>query len=141
MKTYFTSILFLVVCYYSNAQEFQNIDSLFAKAKSENKKVLLYFSGSDWCAPCIRFKKNFIEQSKFIAFTSSHLLVYNADFPRKKSNQLDKHIASFNEKLADKYNSQGTFPKIILFDFNGRILKEWEKLPTESLEEFITSLQ
>lgn len=141
MKAILSFILLVVISYNSNAQEYQHVDSLFVKAKRENKNILLYFSGSDWCAPCIRFKKNYVEKTEFQEFAKTNLVVYNADFPRKKSNQLEKEVASFNEKLAEKYNRTGAFPKVILLDFNGRILKEWGKLPTESLEEFISSLK
>lgn len=140
MKAILSLILLFIISYNANAQDYREVDALFAKAKSEKKKVLLYFSGSDWCAPCIRFKKNYIEKSEFQEFAKSNLLVYNADFPRKKSNQLDKEVTAFNEKLAEKYNRTGIFPKVILFDFNGKILKEWEKLPTEPLDAFISSL-
>jgi thioredoxin-related protein len=141
MKNFLPYILILVLSYNSNAQVYQLVDSLFVKAKNENKKVLLYFSGSDWCAPCIRFKKNYIEKADFQEFAKSNLIVYNADFPRKKSNQLDKTIETNNDELANKYNKTGAFPKIILLDFNGTILKEWLALPAESLEEFISKLK
>lgn len=141
MKAILSFILFVVFNCTIQAQEYKQVDSLFANAKRENKNVLLYFSGSDWCAPCIRFKKNYVEKIEFQEFAKTNLVVYNADFPRKKSNQLEKEVASFNEKLAEKYNRTGAFPKVILLDFNGRILNEWEKLPTESLEEFISSLK
>ncbi|MCZ8197089.1 MAG: thioredoxin family protein [Flavobacterium sp.] len=141
MKAFLSFILLVVISFSSKAQEYQQVDSLFAKAKSENKKVLLYFSGSDWCAPCIRFKKKYIENADFKEFAKNNLIVYNADFPRKKNNQLNKEIVKFNEELADNYNKTGAFPKIILLDFNGFIIKEWLELPTESIEEFIKNLK
>lgn len=141
MKVFLSFILLLISSINLNAQEHQKVDSLFAKAKSENKNVLLYFSGSDWCAPCIRFKKKYIENADFKEFAKNNLIVYNADFPRKKNNQLNKEIVKFNEELADNYNKTGAFPKIILLDFNGFIIKEWLELPTESIEEFIKNLK
>ena len=35
-----------------------NIDQAKAEAIKENKLILISFSGSDWCAPCIRLEKN-----------------------------------------------------------------------------------
>lgn len=125
----------------STAQQKQSFDTLLAKAKDENKKVLLYFSGSDWCGPCIRFKKSYMEQAEFLDFAQSHLIIYNADFPRKKANQLSQETTQFNEGLADVYNASGSFPKIILFDSNGKVIKTWESLPAESLQEFINHLR
>ena len=33
--------------------DFENAKEL---AKEENKKIILVFSGSDWCAPCIKLE-------------------------------------------------------------------------------------
>lgn len=141
MKTILMLSIWGILSINSYAQEIQPGDSLFAIAKSEKKKVLLYFSGSDWCAPCIRFKKNYIEKAEFSEFAKYNLIVYNADFPRYKMNQLNKKVVEFNEVLAEKYNKNGTFPKIILMDMTGVVLKEWLALPTQPLEEFINSLR
>ncbi len=46
-----------------------------------------------------------------------------------------------NEKLAEKYNPQGIFPYIILIDTTGKILKTWEKYPSETLDEFIEKMK
>lgn len=111
------------------------------KAKTEQKKVLLFFSGSDWCAPCVKFKKHFIDTEEFKTFASNSLAVYNADFPRLKKNQLAKDIIATNEQLAEKYNAKGYFPMILLLNANGDILHKWEQLPTETVTEFIAKLQ
>ena len=111
------------------------------KAKTEQKKILLFFSGSDWCAPCVKFKKHFIDSEEFKTFASNSLAVYNADFPRLKKNQLAKDIIATNEQLAEKYNAKGYFPMILLLNPNGDILHKWEQLPTETVTEFIAKLQ
>lgn len=111
------------------------------KAQKENKKILLYFSGSDWCAPCVKFKKKFIYTDQFKSFAEENLIVYNADFPRLKKNQLPPDTIQENESLADKYNSKGLFPLILLLSNDGTILKKWEHLPTESLDTFISEIK
>lgn len=141
MKSLLSALLLLLFHGNLIAQQEQSIDTLLTKAKAENKKVLLYFSGSDWCGPCIRFKQKYIEQPEFLAFAQSNLIIYNADFPRKKANQLSKETTQFNEELADVYNASGDFPKIILLDHSGNTIKMWESLPTESLEDFINYLR
>ncbi|HKX85377.1 MAG TPA: thioredoxin family protein [Flavobacterium sp.] len=111
------------------------------KAKKENKKILLYFSGSDWCAPCVKFKKQFIYTDQFKSFAEENLIVFNADFPRLKKNQLPPDTVQENESLADKYNNKGLFPLILLLNNDGTILKKWEHLPTESLDTFISEIK
>lgn len=111
------------------------------KAKTENKNVLLFFSGSDWCAPCVKFKKHFVETDQFKTFSAENLIVFNADFPRLKKNKLADNITQENEKLADKYNNNGLFPLILLLNSKGEIVKKWEHYPSETLEDFITKLK
>ncbi|MCG2611747.1 thioredoxin family protein [Flavobacterium sp. SM15] len=111
------------------------------KSKTENKNLLLYFSGSDWCAPCVKFKKQFILTDAFAKFSEESLILFNADFPRLKKNQLPETEAKENDILAEKYNSKGYFPMILLLNPKGEILKKWEQLPTETLEEFIAKLK
>lgn len=134
-------ILILLATFSVNAQESMTFDQSLAKAQNEHKNVLLFFSGSDWCAPCVKFKKFFVETEQFKNFSNEKLVVYNADFPRQKKNQLAKSIADENGKLAEKYNSKGQFPMILLLNDKGEIIKKWEQLPSETLEQFIEKLK
>ena len=58
------------------------------KAEKEHKLILLNFSGSDWCGPCIRLKKEIFQSNSFINYADSNLVLVNADFPRNKKNKL-----------------------------------------------------
>lgn len=140
LKGLFLTAIVIVMALNANAQT-PVFDSLKTTAKAQQKNILLYFSGSDWCAPCIRFKKNFIEQDSFKAFSKDKLFLLNVDFPRKKANKPSKDVMKENEKLADTYNSQGSFPAILLLDAKGKIIKKWTGLPQVSLDEFITALR
>jgi len=123
------------------AQETTTLQNSILQAKQEHKKVLFFFSGSDWCSPCVKFKKTFIDNEDFKTFATSNLIVFNADFPRLKKNALSKEQTSENEKLAEKYNPNGLFPLIIVFNENGEIIQKWEKLPNETVSEFIEKLK
>ncbi len=117
----------------------------FDKAKQEtvqdNKITLLSFSGSDWCAPCIKMKKEFFESEVFSKYAKEHLVLINADFPRLKKNQLSKEQIKKNEELAEKYNKEGKFPFTVLLDSKGNVLKQWEGLPHESPEAFVEEIK
>jgi thioredoxin-related protein len=111
------------------------------KAEKEHKFILLNFSGSDWCIPCIKFRKQVFESTTFQNFADSSLVLMNADFPRLKKNQLSKDQQKKNDKLADKYNPNGIFPYTILLDEKGKIVKSWEGFPNLTGEEFTGQLK
>jgi thioredoxin-related protein len=140
MKT-FSVFLFLILSYSSYSQQTATLDQSITKAKEEHKKVLFFFSGSDWCSPCVRFKKNYIDNPNFKEFATNNLILFNADFPKLKKNALSKEQTAENEKLAEKYNPKGIFPLIILLNENGTIQKKWGELPSETIEEFINQLK
>ena len=92
------------------------LNALIDSANVEDKALMLVFSGSDWCAPCINFKANILTNSKFTAFADSSLLIYIADFPRKKNNKPTKEQEIFNAFLAEKYNKLGYFPFVLILN-------------------------
>jgi len=116
----------------------------FSQAKTEaaqkHRLILINFSGSDWCGPCIRLRKEILESDAFVNYASDHLVLVRADFPRQKKNQLSKEQVKLNEALADKYNADGKFPYTLLVDENGKILKDWDGFPNETPEQFITQI-
>ncbi|TDE15256.1 thioredoxin family protein [Dyadobacter psychrotolerans] len=97
-----------------------------SQAASEHKMILLSFSGSDWCGPCIKLTKDVFESTEFQTYASQKLVMVRADFPRQKKNQLEKSQVAKNEALAEKYNPKGLFPLTVLIDNKGNIVKEWE---------------
>ncbi len=115
-----------------------NLEEAQAKAKDENKLILLYFSGSDWCGPCIKLKQDILDQSIFLDFASTNLELVKADFPRQKKNRLSETQTLYNEKLAEKYNKTGRFPLTLLLNSKGEVLKEWDGYPKKITVETFT---
>lgn len=111
------------------------------KAKEEHKYVLLSFSGSDWCIPCIKMHKEIFESSEFTTFANDNLELVQADFPRLKKNQLSPDQQKKNEQLADRYDPQGLFPYTLLLSEDGKVVKSWEGYPRASAGEFTNQLK
>lgn len=82
--------------------------------------VLLIFSGSDWCQPCIRFEKQVLSDSAFLSFAQTSLNVVKADFPQRK--KLLPAQRRENELLAERYNPEGKFPHVVLIRPDGAVL-------------------
>lgn len=84
----------------------------------------MVFSGSDWCAPCIKLEKEIWESAEFQAYAKENYVMLRADFPRKKANQLPEAQARKNGELAEKYNSKGFFPLVVVLDDHGQVMGE-----------------
>ena len=132
---FFTSLLFTPAIWETNFNE-AKID-----ASKNHKFILLNFSGSDWCAPCIRLKKTFFESESFTTYASENLVLVNADFPRENKHKLSQDQKRINEGMAEKYNPDGKFPYTILMTANEKVLKQWDGLPTLSDKQFVDEIK
>ena len=101
-------------------------------AKKEGKYILLNFSGSDWCVPCIRLKKEVFHNDQFEKFADSSLVLVNVDFPRSKKNQPSREVQLRNESLAEQYNSLGKFPFTLLLTADGKVIQSWDGYTSNS---------
>jgi len=134
------SLLFISL--FGSALSWENDFNIAKKeASAKDRYILINFSGSDWCAPCIKMHKEVFESDVFKTYSSANLVLINADFPRSKKNQLDEVQAQRNEQLASQFNRYGKFPYTILTDAEGRILKTWEGLPEKSAAQFVDDIK
>jgi thioredoxin-related protein len=118
-----------------------DFETALKTAKEKNQLILLNFSGSDWCIPCIKMRKEIFDNNRFSDFADANLVLFNADFPRKKKNQLNEKIRKQNEELADKYNPNGKFPFTVLLDAGGKVIREWDGLPGDGVENFLKEIR
>lgn len=110
-------------------------------AKEKHELILLNFSGSDWCGPCIVTRKDYLESDVFTKMANDNLVLVNADFPRKKKNIQPAEVVKRNEALAEQYNKQGNFPFTLLLDANGKVLKTWNGKPEASPEQWTAEIK
>jgi thioredoxin-related protein len=111
------------------------------QAKAERKYILLNFSGSDWCGPCIELTRNVFQTNAFTKYATDNLVLVNADFPRTKKHQLDPKQKALNESMAEVYNKNGVFPLTLQLDENGKVIQKWEGVPANSPAVFISLLK
>lgn len=101
-----------------------DISSAIAEAKIDNRPILIYFSGSDWCKPCIQLSRNVLETPAFKQFAQHELILVRSDFPRMKKNQLSENQVRKNEHLAERYNPNGVFPFLVIINKDQEIIKQ-----------------
>ena len=134
------SLFFVSLCCLSFINWHYNLSEAKTIAHKEHKHLLVNFSGSDWCGPCIRLHKEIFGSSEFQAYASKKLVLVNADFPRLKKNQLSAAQQKINDAIADQYNPKGIFPYTVLLNENGKVIKDWDGFPKESPDAFVAEL-
>jgi protein disulfide-isomerase len=93
-------------------------------AKAQNKQVLLDFTGSDWCGPCIEFKKRVFSRPEFSAYAEKNLILVEVDYPQQKKQSAE--LKKQNEKLAKQYGiEEKGYPTVVLLDSAGKIVREF----------------
>jgi thioredoxin-related protein len=90
-----------------------------AKAKAENKDLLVDFTGSDWCGWCIKLDEEVFSKDEFKNSAPANFVLVKLDYPKDKTILTEKLIAQ-NSELQTKYSVQG-FPTILLMDADGDV--------------------
>ena len=109
-----------------------------AQAKTENKMVLLDFTGSDWCGWCIKFKKEALDTPEFGEYAAKNLVLVEVDFPRKKEQSADQKKA--NKALGSKYHVDG-YPTFVVLSKDGKEIGRQEGYAPGGATAFIAKLE
>jgi len=99
-----------------------SLPAALAQAKASQKPVLVVFSGSDWCKPCMQLKQEVFDQPEFSQYAQDKFVLARFDFPRNKKNALPKDQAKQSEEAAAQLNREGAFPAVVLLSPEGKVL-------------------
>ena len=140
MKILLLALLFPIMLFI-NGEWLTDFNQAKVKAKENHEFILLNFSGSDWCSPCIQLKRKYFQSEVFTRYAADSLVLVNADFPRLKKHLPSGEQVKKNESLADTYNPEGKFPLTLLVDSTGKVLRQWDGLPDITPEAFVAELK
>ena len=96
----------------------EDYDKAVKQAQKQDKPILLFFTGSDWCGPCKMLVEDVFESNKFAKIAEESFVVYEADFPRNRDMLTKKQLKN-NYFLKTMY-SVSSYPTIIIIDKNGK---------------------
>lgn len=91
-----------------------DLDAAMKQAAKEDKAVLVEFTGSDWCPPCIMMRKKVFSKPAFVKKASEDYILVELDFPRG-----DQELSAKHQPIAEKYNIEG-FPTVVLLNSEGK---------------------
>jgi thioredoxin-related protein len=89
------------------------------RAKTEDKAILLDFTGSDWCGWCMKMKKETLDTPPFKQYAEKNLVLVEVDFPHNTP-QSDA-VKAQNQQLSQRFQVSG-FPAFIILSKTGKLL-------------------
>lgn len=99
-----------------------NVEKAKKISKKTKKPILIYFNGSDWCVPCKKLKEDFFETREFEK-RSKELILVMIDKPRRLD-IISEEQMKYNDKIIAKYNAEKNFPRLVIINYNGKVLDE-----------------
>jgi len=111
-----------------------DFEKALEKAKADKKCVLVEFTGSDWCPPCIAMRKNVFSKPEFVTAAAKNFILVELDFPRG-----DKELADKNQPFLKKYKVTA-FPTVILLNPDGKEFTRFFASQFPKSEDFLKHL-
>jgi protein disulfide-isomerase len=131
-------VAFSFVTTIARGSEWQtDYEQALATAKAARKCVLLDFTGSDWCGPCIEMKKVVFSKAAFLNYAKKNLVLVEVDYPKRKA--LPEKVTKQNGRLMHQYGIENSgYPTVILLNPDGKILGKLEGYSGERPADVIT---
>ena len=120
MKKILTAVLlFCAVILGATAPEgwLTDFDQAKTLAQKQNKKIMLLFTGSDWCGWCIKLNKDVLSKSDFNRIARKHFVLLYLDSPHKKP--MPAAQEQYNQQIRRKLRLGGGVPTAVIMDPNG----------------------
>lgn len=74
-------------------------------SKKENKPMMLFFTGSDWCGWCVKLKKEVFSQNEFKQWAQDNVILVEVDFP--KTTAQSEELKTQNRMLQQQFVVRG----------------------------------
>lgn len=116
MKTILTFIFVFLINFSFAQTKFTVWEEAQKEAVEKNRNILIVLTGSEWCAPCVKMKKNVFDQKTFIDYATENLVIFevNLEMPMNIDSKNYKDYIYFKEKY-----KADALPTLILVDKQG----------------------
>lgn len=112
MKKIYLILLFLVGAFAAQAQElkwYTDVREAITVSNKEQKPMLMFFTGSDWCGWCIRLQNEVLKTPEFTKWAKDNVILVELDYPRRTPQTPE--IKNQNSELQQAFGIQG-FPTV-----------------------------
>ena len=94
-----------------------DMDAAKKEAAEQKKDLMIQFTGSDWCPPCMQLRANVFSKPDFQKEAQKNFVLLELDYPRSKEQSAE--VKAANQKLAEQYGVTG-FPTVVFADASGK---------------------
>ena len=94
-----------------------DMDAAKKEAAEQKKDLMIEFTGSDWCPPCMQLRANVFSKPDFQKEAQKNFVLLELDYPRSKEQSAE--VKAANQKLAEQYGVT-SFPTIVFVDASGK---------------------
>ncbi|RZK05100.1 MAG: thioredoxin family protein [Flavobacterium sp.] len=135
-KIFILPVLFFMMCLNAQAQIKKNSDYETAKAEAQknNKDILIVLTGSEWCKPCVKMKKNVFENQEFINYVNERFEIFEVNMPRNWD--MNSKVYQDYSFFKDKYQTNA-LPSLIVLGSN----EEQKAIISEKLTSFEKTME
>lgn len=102
------------------AEWMTDFDAAKARAKAENKAVLIDFTGSDWCGWCVRLRSTILDTPKFQQYAADKFVLMEVDVPKNPA-KIGAQKLAVNRQIAAHY-SVTMYPTMLVVNAQGDVL-------------------
>jgi len=88
------------------------------QAAEEGKDLLIEFTGSDWCPPCMALMKTITGVESFVEGASDDFVLLALDYP--KQTPQTEEVKAHNAALLERYQVRA-YPTVLLCDATGKV--------------------
>ncbi len=108
MKKIYLIAVFCICLVSAQAQELKwhtDVKEAIAIGNKENKPLMLFFTGSDWCGWCIRLQKEVLLTPEFTKWAKEKVVLVELDYPR--SVPQTPEVRQQNYEIQNAFGVQG----------------------------------
>lgn len=112
MKKILLITFFLVGAFATQAQElkwYTDVREAITVSNKEQKPMLMFFTGSDWCGWCIRLQNEVLKTPEFKKWATDNVILVELDYPRRTPQTPE--LKNQNSELQQAFGIQG-FPTV-----------------------------
>ena len=96
-----------------------NYQEALNQAASEGKQVLAFFTGSDFCQPCMQLHREVLATPEFKNWARDRFVLLELDYPKRTP--LSPELAQQNQELLAHYGVR-RFPTVLVLSAQGEVI-------------------